>query len=354
MSKSHTISSPGRICLFGEHQDYLELPVIPMAINKRLKLFAKVSFKAPGNIKIMSKQLKFTEEFKWDRVKKITDSPFKYIQAVFSYFQEYRYIDSIDEIIIDSEIPIGSGLSSSAALLVSTVYLVANKNLKLGLSAEEIAEIAYLCEREILGISCGRMDQYASAIGGIFHLSSGKNQQNTKLNLSKYAIFVIGDSKIQRMADTPLKSIQKLIFDGINKIKGLNLDNLSLPELQRKNLEKKYNRVLEGVIQVRENTKEAFKTLTMTKTDLEYVGKLLTEQHRYLSENYQVSHQIIDKMCKIALSKGALGAKMTGAGFGGSMFALTDEISTARRIKKGLEAYGEANITKISHGVSDS
>jgi len=354
MTKHHIISSPGRICLFGEHQDYLGLPVIPMAINKRLRLFVTLTSKSTDMTRINSRQLKLTEEFNWESLISISNSPFRYIQAVFSYFQEYFSNNSIQEIIIDSEIPIGSGLSSSAALLVASVYLIANKSLKLNLSTKEIAEIAYQCEHRILGISCGRMDQYASAIGGIFHMSSGEKTLIAKLNLSKDAIFVIGDSEVQRLADKPLKSVQKLIFDGINKLNDSTLETISLTELNKMNLKGNYKKVLEGVIQVRENTKQALKALEKSKTDLEYVGKLLSKQHKFLSENYQVSHPKVDKMCEIALNNGALGAKMTGAGFGGSMFALTDNIKIATRIKERLELYGKASIVKIATGVCES
>ncbi|MFX1538522.1 MAG: galactokinase family protein, partial [Promethearchaeota archaeon] len=157
MNKKGSISSPGRICLFGEHQDYLGLPVIPMAVNKRLKLNYQLN-KNPSHVSFRSYQVDHVENMSYDQKPSLVGSTFDYLIAVFNYFWDQMNQKTISKLIIDSDIPIRAGLSSSAALLVATTFLF-NSILDLKYTFEEIAEIAYFCEHEILGVSCGRMDQ---------------------------------------------------------------------------------------------------------------------------------------------------------------------------------------------------
>ncbi|WP_455463085.1 GHMP family kinase ATP-binding protein [Candidatus Hodarchaeum mangrovi] len=353
MDKIIKISSPGRICLFGEHQDYIGLPVIPLAINMRLKLSG--SFKSNENkiLNISSNQIAFMELLNRNSMMKLTGSPYDYIKAVLLFFKEKLTELLPSHINIDSDIPISSGLSSSAALLVSTVYLVGNIISKCNLTNLEIAETAYNCEHDILGISCGRMDQYASAIGGAFHMTSESNPKIIKLNFPKEVYFVIGNSGINRQADIPLKMTQKLVFRGLKQFKNVNPINLQFDDLRKVQLPNKIEKVLKGVIKVKENTINALEELTTTNTDLEKIGLLINEQHKFLSEYYKVSHPKIDKMCNASISVGALGAKMTGAGFGGSMFALTDSKDKAINIQEKLSQFGNTFIVKQDMGVRE-
>jgi len=353
MTRTIKISSPGRICLFGEHQDYIGLPVIPLAINMRLKLFGSFNTIMYQNLNISSSQIEFIELVNRNSVIELTGSPYDYIKAVFLFFKEKmtEYLPS--RINIDSDIPIGSGLSSSAALLVATVHLVGNIISKCNLTNLEIAETAYTCEHDILGISCGRMDQYASAIGGVFHMSSESNPKITKLNFPKEGIIIIGTPGIYRQADIPLKMTQELIFSGLKHFTSVKPTNLLLDDLKQAKLPNKIERVLKGVIKVKENTISALEELTTANVDLGRIGHLINEQHKFLSKYYRVSHPKIDNMCKASISAGALGAKMTGAGFGGSMFALTDSIEKARDIEKSLLPFGNTFIVKQDTGVRE-
>jgi galactokinase len=216
-----------------------------------------------------------------------------------------------------------------------------------------MAEIAYFCEHQILGVSCGRMDQYASSLGGIFHLNSHKDPNIIPLDLNREALFVIGNSNIERKADFPLKTVQEKIFDALRIMKSPNLSELTLKAKQVKILPKYHKKKLLGVIGVRDNTLKAFNELKKKEQDLEYLGTLISEQQKFLKNNYEVSHPKLDKMCEISEKKGALGAKLTGAGFGGCMFALCTDRNIALRIKDQLQKIGTAFITKIDSGVRE-
>ena len=223
------ISSPGRICLYGEHQDYLGLPVIPLAINRRLELFYQGN-PEQTTIQFSSENLDLIEEIDHSHIDELTESPFDYIKAAFKFFKHEisgKYLPS--EINIRSTIPIKAGLSSSAALIVSTVFLIANVILKENLTDKQIAELAYQIEHDILGISCGRMDQASSALGGLFHMTTSGTPQYQILNLPKNSFFVIGNSEVPRKADIPLKHVQNEIFSVLNL-----LDNPDLFTFQKR------------------------------------------------------------------------------------------------------------------------
>ncbi|MHA2094934.1 MAG: mevalonate kinase family protein, partial [Candidatus Hodarchaeales archaeon] len=345
------ISSPGRICLFGEHQDYLGLPVIPMAINRRLFLHYQ---RAPqeSTIQISSDALSLTEKITHKALDKLSGTPYDHIKAVFKFYSKSIHGKILpSELKIRSNIPIKSGLSSSAALIVSTVFLVANIILQKELSSIQIADVAYQVEHDILRISCGRMDQSSAALGGIFHMTTTGKLIITPLNLPEYSYFVIGDSEIPRHADIPLKRVQEKISYVLEKLGNANLLSLQKTDSAVTRLKKQEKKLLHGILSVRNNAKQALNELTSPKADLSTIGSLLDEQHWFLRDNYQISHPKIDKMCEIAKDTGALGAKMTGAGFGGCMFALTDSFATARKIQGKLTQQGKSYIVQLSGGV---
>jgi len=109
---------------------------------------------------------------------------------------------------------------------------------------------------------------------------------------------------------------------------------------------------LKGVIGVRDNTIEALTMLKTQKIDLEYLGKLISDQHAFLRDNYQVSHPKLDLMCSKAIQNGAWGAKLTGAGFGGCMFALANK-ENVNNISNVLESFGSIFIAKIDSGITE-
>ena len=351
MQKKGSISSPGRICLFGEHQDYLGLPVIPMAINKRLTLHYQLN-EGSSHVKLQSNQIEQSEQLLFTHTPQLTNSPYDHLKAVFIHFWQELNILLPSRILIDSDIPIRAGLSSSAALLTAMVFLISNIILERDSDAETIAEIAYLCEHDILGISCGRMDQYACSLGGIFYMTSQGKPDITTLNISKEAYFIIGNSGVERNADIPLKNVQQDIFKALNILNNPDLNELSYEDIKSAELSRLLEKRLLGIIGVRENTQAAFQELKKARIDLNYIGQLLTAQQTYLRENYQVSHPRLDTMCEVAENNGALGAKLTGAGFGGCIFSIANEEKIAIKIKEKLQRYGTSYITQIdSEGI---
>ena len=150
-----------------------------------------------------------------------------------------------------------------------------------------------------------------------------------------------------------MKTVQESIFHGLRILQNPILKELNSRKIEKGNLTKDQKSKLKGVVGIRDNTKEAFDELNKKKQDLEYIGTLLSTQQKYLKNNYGVSHPILDKMCEISEKNGALGAKLTGAGFGGCMFALCADMKIALRIRDVLHNIGTAFITKMDSGVRE-
>ncbi|NPD89458.1 MAG: hypothetical protein HGN29_12130 [Asgard group archaeon] len=333
-------SAPARVCLYGEHQDYLGLRVIPAAINLRFNISS--TEKNGKGIKIQSLD---TDE--------VVTLPTR-ISSLSSNQKDFRnYLESgllalknrirdIEfpslSVKIQSDIPIASGLSSSAALLVCWIKHL-DGILNLDISESEIAELAYDAEHNILGIPCGRMDQYASSFGSIISLICTEPPLLSSLPKPELSLIVV-DSNTPKLTSEvhgkKVNEIKKAVFE-IEEITKLDLKDISIDHVRRneQKLSRQDYRILEGVVSIKSDTEIAEKELLKSNSDLHVLGKLLTSQHQNLRENIGVSLPILDKIVATGLRKRALGGKLTGAGLGGSVVLLVEDENA--KIKQELE-----------------
>jgi galactokinase len=323
-------SAPARVCLYGEHQDYLELRVITAAINLRVKVS---SYKGKKNkISIHSKDLNQTIKIpiKLQRMSS-TNLDFKsYIESgilALKNFSSNIKIPSLD-VTIQSDIPIASGLSSSAALLVAWIKHLCGVS-EVEIKKEELAELAYYAEHNLLGIPCGRMDQYSSSIGGIISLICTDPSKFRLLPKPDFRLIVV-DSQTPKLTSqvhgTKVKEIKEAIKIFETEV-GIpfNESSTSVLEKHSNRFNKQVKKLLAGVISIKEDTEEAEKEMLKPDPDFNILGNLLTSQQISLRENLQVSIPILDKIIDSAIIDGALGGKLTGAGLGGSVVLLTDK-----------------------------
>ena len=280
-----TIKTPGRVCLLGDKNDMRNGPVIAAAISKFFSFRMK---------KIDGKLLKFTwvpenKYFERSIDENSTDSFFKFLSAI-----SWRLKDKISpfEVFIDGDLPIGSGLSSSAACSVGFIECL-NKLFSLGMSTEDIAELAYVVEHNDLGIMCGRMDQYSIAFGGITFIDTGDETKVIKMEIESLPL-VIGNSCEPRMAMEVLnRTMEKLEQNDPHFISCFDRINLNV-----------------------EHGLEA-----IARGDFVTLGKCMNV-HQSIEREMKASTPKLDAMCEAALKSGALGAKQIGAGGGGCMIAL--------------------------------
>ncbi|MBN2153620.1 MAG: hypothetical protein JW839_19345 [Candidatus Lokiarchaeota archaeon] len=350
-------TAPGRVCLFGEHQDYLGLSVVPSAINMRTAVechdVAGSSTRVVINAKDLGKVLEM--EVKPDYDFTHPDPDLAYFQAVIAAFQRHGHLGKVPGFTCDvsSRIPIKSGLSSSAALLVAFTKAVATL-CGLPLTPQEVGWYAYEAEHDVMGIPCGMMDQLSSAIGGIIHLKCSTPPVITPL-AAKVAGLVVADTKIHKSTSNVHSVRVKETKAGLANLREyIDFDIEATPwekiEPHLAKLDEVERKRLVAVFRDRDITVESMMLLNEETLDYPAIGKLLTEHQMYLNEYFEVSVEKIETILANAIKAGALGGKLTGAGLGGSLVILAPgkEAEVSRAI---TESDGIPHVVAVDRGV---
>ena len=372
--KTKFVSAPGRADFLNTHQDYKGLPVVAVAVQ--LRCYSGGSLNQTDVVRFASLNLKeqsedFRDEFSLDSIKLRGAGWFgDYARATFVSFSQVVHRAEGMDIALWSEVPIGSGLSSSASLEVSIVKLISSC-LGLELSPREVAEIAYSAEHNIMGIPCGRLDQYSSAFGGIMKLET-KPPFNVEELSARDLVFVIAYSGEQRR----ITAIHPIRQEETNKALRLLMDEAMLPEqLARKLGYSYYGPLWENIteeeinpylgslpkrladrilftVKMQASTKSALELLregqphlshldkVSSKDRLSALGNIMNYQHELLRDLYEASTPRLEELRNTLLQCGALGAKISGAGLGGSVIALVRDSSMAEAAKKSCIASG--------------
>lgn len=339
--------APARINLIGEHLDYNGGLVLPCAISLYIK--AAVSLRNDSLINVYSLNTKTGQKEDLFRIKKDSDYGWaNYIYGVFFVLKENGYqIPKGMNIMIDSEIPLGSGLSSSAALLDLILFLVSNM-FSLNLSLEVITKLAQKVENEYLGLKSGIMDEAAIALGKKDHcLLLDCHQfkyEQIPLSLGEYTFVVLKtnvprsliSSKYNERVDECQKGLKILQSKyQINNLCEMSVDSLS--DVKELISDEIIYRRLHHVISEQRRVYDFVNALK--KKDIPLLGKLLNESHQSLKEDYEVSGTYLDAIVLASIHAGAIGSRMTGAGFGGCAIALIKKDSFNKFREKVLDEY---------------
>lgn len=311
MKEEIYLKVPGRICIIGDKVDLLGKPVIAMAINLMMKFYYKS--RNDDTIEFYSRDTN-------ERVKfQLKDTPPRNIDLAYWSVLYERLKEKITHgfyLEVESDIPIGVGLSTSAAISVGFLKIM-NKAFSLHLSDNEIAELAYLGENNDLGIQCGRMDQYSIAHGGITFIHTNENPEVEQLEV-KYLPIVVGDSMEERKAASVLNRVKKNIKEG-----------------EVKTLE---------AFKVIEECVSQGKVALLAK-DFKKLGELMDMQQKQEIILGATTDKILS-LCLVSKNAGALGAKQMGAGGGGCMLAIAP--GREKEVSRAIEdAGGQAWIFDI-------
>jgi galactokinase len=336
------ISTPGRICLFGEHQDYLGLPIIAMAISLRATI--KGDKRTDNQIIIHKPDLGETESFSLDDLSYTKPRDYFKSGLVVCQKEGLTFSNGFD-CEITSEIPIRAGTSSSSAIAVSWIHFLSRmENEPPNWDQQKIGELAYKTEVVEFNEPGGMMDQYTTAMGNLIYLQSEPDISIHRLN-PNLGTFVLGDSCepkdtmgiLSRCKDARLNIIEKLKTKNPNHTIHTFDETTDLSDLTQDEIE-----LFNGTIKNRDLLKKALSELEQKEPNHTLVGQLLTEHHQVLRDVLQVSTPKIESMLDAALNAGALGGKINGSGGGGCMFAYapTHPENVAESIEKvGGKAY---------------
>ena len=330
-------SAPGRVNLIGEHIDYSEGFVLPFAIDAVTK--CAIAKRDDGKIRIISAQKK----------NEIIESNLEAIAAKQgSTWSRYIYgviwameIDSGLDIYIDGKVPLGAGLSSSAALECSLATAL-NHIFHLEKTLPELARLTQRAENDYVGVPCGIMDQSISLMAragyGLLLDCQDLSTRHIKIDFaSKSLRLLIIDTQAHHALTDGGYAKRRESCEEVAKIFSIpSLRQLSMESLlahKAKLSELQFKRARHGVSEML-RVLDAVKALEAE--DFEALGQLLNQSHNSLRDDYEVSCPELDLAVDTALSSGALGARMVGGGFGGSAIALIKE-SDAGTISSTIE-----------------
>ncbi|MHA1144850.1 MAG: GHMP family kinase ATP-binding protein [Candidatus Helarchaeota archaeon] len=345
------VSTPGRICLFGEDLDYMGLNVITAAIN--LRMHVRGDFSDDDFITIYFKDLDERDRFRINQ-----PAPYRkkrdYIRAATNVLNRKGYeINRGIKATIWSEIPIGRGLSSSSVLTISWIAFV-NELFEFGLTKKEIAELAYQSEVVENNESGGNMDHYACSLGNGMHLNCSTHDVKI-LELNHLAdSIVIADTKIIKK-ELVHGERKKNIIEGLewfSKFVDFDLKNTCCEDLEPffskiPPIPLKHAR---AILRLRDITNEAEKVLSRPESDPEKLGRLFDEFHHELVRGFDNSTEMTEKIILEAKKAGALGGKILGSGFGGCvlLYCPGKQKEVSEAVKK---SGGEPYIVCIDEGI---
>lgn len=323
--------APGRVNVIGEHVDYNDGFVLPAALG--LDACLAFSPRQDGQVRVHAVTYGETEEFGLATLQgKGRGSWIDYIAGSAYALQGRGHELQGFDAALASNVPVASGLSSSAAVEVAAIRAFQTVS-DLSLTGVEIALAAQQAENEYVGVSCGIMDQFISSLGRAQHLLliDCRSLEYEQVPVPKSVSLVIADTSASRsLAGSAYnrrvaecrESIAALAgkWPEITSWRDVQWDQVTgpssplagLPLLRAKHVVGEISRTLKAVALLKKGKKEA-------------VGHLMRESHLSLRENYEVSSPALDIMVEIMESHaGCLGARLTGAGFGGCTVALVE------------------------------
>ncbi len=333
------VHSPGRANLIGEHTDYNDGYVLPFAIKR----YVKIEVEPSKTFKIFSEQTKKGVAF--DNLNR-TNSWADYVIGMIVKLQERDYNVKPFNMRINSDLPMGAGLSSSAALEVGVGYALCQM-MDYDISMEELANIAHSCEVEFVGVRCGIMDQYAVALSrennALFIDTLTKEYKYVPLNLDSARFYLVNSGVKHELGSSEYNKRRKECEDALNTMGKSSFRSVSVEDIEKISDDVLKRRALHVLTE----NERVLKTLSALEVDnLRLVGKYLYESHYSLRDNYEVSCPEIDFLIgEFEKSSNIYGARIVGAGFGGSVIVLADtgfervmdEISKKYVIKYGIE-----------------
>ncbi len=335
-------SSPGRVNLIGEHTDYNGGYVFPAALTLNSTVIARS--RDDRMMKLMATDLGVRVEGSLDRLDEYKTLKWgNYQLGVANELQKAGYKLTGCDLLYHDTVPLGAGLSSSAAIEVATaIALVSLGNTALGLNKSldmvQMAVISQKAENHYVGVNCGIMDQFASAMGkanhAIFLNCRDLSYQHVPLNLKGYKIVIANTNKKRGLADSKYNERRSQCEQAYDILRKFIPEASCLGEISMEGFNKFKHEIKDEVARNRaehviaEDDRVLKSVEALEKDDIALFGKYMIASHNSLRDLYEVTGVELDALVEEALKiEGVAGSRMTGAGFGGCTVSIVREES---------------------------
>ncbi len=344
----HVVRAPGRVNLIGEHTDYNDGFVLPMAIDRAI--YIALSPRDDQRVELHSLDLENSADFSLTDFKKGDDGWVEYIKGMAWVLQDAGFELTGWQGVSAGDIPVGAGLSSSAALELATARAFATVS-HLEWDAAQMAILGQKCENQWVGVNCGIMDQMISAAGKEGHalLIDCRSLETCSVPLPKETTVVILDTATRRgLVDSAYNERRQqceeaAAFFGVKALRDVDVETFNVKADELDTLPRQRAKHV-----ITENQRTLDAMAAMLQDDPHTLGKLLNESHASLRDDFEVSSDELNQIVKCATRRNTaiFGARMTGAGFGGCAVALVrdynakafaDAVSACYQAATGLQ-----------------
>ena len=329
-NSDYIYQAPARINLIGEHIDYNGGLVLPACVNLYLKAYVKK--REDNKIRLQSQGFKNVVEVDLNHLQ--YNPRYKWAVYVIGSFYILKY-NKFDipyglDIYFESDIPPGSGLSSSAAIIDVTLFLISDVY-NLNISRLDITKYAKKVENDYCCLKSGIMDQAIIALGkknNALLLDCNKIEYSYKnMILDDYSFLILKTNKPRKLTESKYNERVDECGKALNIIKNkYNVNNLCElnPDLLDDIKSLLNNEILFKRVKhvITEQDRVNRFSIALENGDINTLAKLLNESHESLKNDYEVTGIHLDTIVEAAINSGAIGARMTGAGFGGCAIAL--------------------------------
>jgi galactokinase len=361
-------SAPGRVNLIGEHTDYNDGFVMPVAIQYRAEIFASprddqeihlVSADFDGHVSfILGGKIPFDKKNRWSN----------YERGVIDQYIRRRESLKGANLLIRGNVPIGAGLSSSAAIEMATAAALKALN-SIDISMVDMIRLCQAAENQFVGMKCGIMDQFISGMGraGMALLLDCRSLgfEQVPFPADKYSVMIMNTKVKRELTGTEYNERRSQCEEGVRLLQGKLPGIKALRDVTIEDFQKNRS-ILPGLVQKRcshvihENARVKQFADALIQQNAMSFGKLMLESHNDLRDLYEVSCPELNLMVELAMRvSDVAGARMTGAGFGGCVIAIvekgreqavSDMVFSEYPSKTGIEP--EVYISQPSEGVS--
>ncbi|THU41594.1 galactokinase [Niastella caeni] len=358
------IGAPGRVNLIGEHTDYNNGFVLPGAVDKRI--YVAIAPNNTDKVNVFANQ--FNESYSFSiNVSEPHQGWMNYLLGVSYHIQQKgKKIGGVD-VIIDGDIPVGAGMSSSAALCSGFGFAL-NELFQLGLSRMELALIGQKTEHTFVGLKCGIMDQFASLHGKAGHVMKldcrSLEYEYIPFNFPGHKIVLVNSMVSHSLASSEYNVRRQQCEEGIAILQKHYPNVTSLRDIEPAQLLQHKEELppivfdrCSYVVYEKERLLKGCEALT--NNDLATFGKMMFATHEGLSKKYSVSCTELDFLAEFAQQiPGVVGARMMGGGFGGCTINIVQAEAVEPFTQKIQAAFNglfkqtpEVYVTQIEDGV---